>query len=69
LAGYPGRALLVSGEADLRFTDVARRMGLLFKHAQIEHVPGSGHRLLLEKPRALAHLVTRFFANTAASGH
>jgi pimeloyl-ACP methyl ester carboxylesterase len=60
LSKYPGRALLLSGEADAKFTSAAVRMQSAFQYAEHHSVASAGHQLLVEKSRAVAHAVAAF---------
>jgi 2-succinyl-6-hydroxy-2,4-cyclohexadiene-1-carboxylate synthase len=52
--------LLMAGESDEKYANLARRMGNLIPESTIAIVPGAGHTVHLEKPDEFAHLVTKF---------
>ena len=58
LAGYPGRALFVGGELDVKYTGLARRMADAVPLGKCAAIAGAGHRLPNESPRALARVVS-----------
>jgi 2-succinyl-6-hydroxy-2,4-cyclohexadiene-1-carboxylate synthase len=60
LPTYPGDALLLAGEADAKYSLLARRMAESFRSAKTQILPGWGHRLLDEAPLELARLVADF---------
>jgi 2-succinyl-6-hydroxy-2,4-cyclohexadiene-1-carboxylate synthase len=60
LAAYPGDALLLAGEADSKYSLLARRMAKSFRSAKTQILPGCGHRLLDEAPLDLARAVADF---------
>jgi 2-succinyl-6-hydroxy-2,4-cyclohexadiene-1-carboxylate synthase len=60
LSEYAGRALLLSGEADAKFTSAAVRMQSAFRCAEHCSVASAGHQLLVEKSREVAHAVAAF---------
>ena len=62
LFAYPGRALLLSGEADAKFTSAAVRMQSGFRYAEHCSVASTGHQLLVEKSREVA-LAAAVFLN------
>ena len=51
---YPGRALLLSGEADTKFTSVAARRQSAFPYAEHCSVASLGYQLLVKKSRVVA---------------
>jgi 2-succinyl-6-hydroxy-2,4-cyclohexadiene-1-carboxylate synthase len=53
-------ALLVAGELDAKFTELAARMAALLPRARLCVVPGAGHAVQLERPGALAAEVGAF---------
>ena len=57
---YPGRALLLSGEADTKFTSVAAHRRSAFPCAEQHSVASAGHQLLVERSRVVAHAVAKF---------
>jgi 2-succinyl-6-hydroxy-2,4-cyclohexadiene-1-carboxylate synthase len=62
LSKYPGRALLLSGEADAKFTSAAVRMQSTFQYAEHCSLASAGHQLLVEKSREVAHAVAAFLS-------
>lgn len=50
---------LVVGEHDAKFIAVAQRMAALLPAATLHVVPGAGHNVVLEAPRALSRIVER----------
>ena len=60
LPTYPGEALLFAGEADSKYSLLARRMAESFRSAKNQILPGCGHRLLDEAPLDLARSVADF---------
>jgi 2-succinyl-6-hydroxy-2,4-cyclohexadiene-1-carboxylate synthase len=60
LPAYPGDALLLAGEADSKYSLLARRMAESFRSAKTQILPGCGHRLLDEAPLELARAVADF---------
>ena len=48
---------LVTGEADLKFTELARRMGERIPRARLSVVEGAGHAVHLERSGDLATLM------------
>lgn len=50
---------LVAGESDTKFRALAERMAEQVTQAELALVPGAGHDLLLERPEAIAELVSR----------
>jgi 2-succinyl-6-hydroxy-2,4-cyclohexadiene-1-carboxylate synthase len=53
--------LLVAGERDAKFADVARRMASAIPKARLSLVPSSGHAPHLEAPEEYASALTGFF--------
>jgi 2-succinyl-6-hydroxy-2,4-cyclohexadiene-1-carboxylate synthase len=49
--------LLVAGELDAKYVDIARRMAERIADARVEVVPGAGHACHLEQPEHVAHLL------------
>ncbi|MEM1347481.1 MAG: 2-succinyl-6-hydroxy-2,4-cyclohexadiene-1-carboxylate synthase [Myxococcota bacterium] len=47
-------ALLVVGEEDLKFREIAERMGKIMPHARVSVIEGAGHAAHLERPEAFA---------------
>ena len=60
LPDYPGRALLLSGEADRKYAFAAERMQAGFQNAEHLVVPEAGHQLLKEKPQEVARAMATF---------
>ena len=60
LPAYPGDALFLAGEADYKYSLLARRMAESFRSAKTQILPGCGHRLLDEAPLELARAVLDF---------
>jgi len=60
LTDYPGRVLLLSGDADGKYTSFAARMQSAFQSAEQICIAGAGHQLLLEKPEDGAVLLAAF---------
>jgi 2-succinyl-6-hydroxy-2,4-cyclohexadiene-1-carboxylate synthase len=52
--------LLVVGELDAKYVDVAHRMAEQIPDARVEVVRGAGHACHLERPDDVAHLLTSF---------
>ena len=60
LPGYPGRALLLSGEVDAKYTTLAGRLQKGFRDAEVQIVAAAGHQLLAEKAVEVAASVASF---------
>ena len=60
LPEYSGRALLLSGEADGKFTSAAVRMQAAFRNAEHHSIASAGHQLLVEKPQEVARAMDSF---------
>ena len=60
LPEYSGRALLLSGEADAKFTSAAVRMQAAFRNAEHHSIASAGHQLLEEKPQEVARAMDSF---------
>ena len=60
LPEYSGRALLLSGEADAKFTSAAVRMQAAFRNAEHHSIASAGHQLLMEKPTEVARAMAAF---------
>jgi 2-succinyl-6-hydroxy-2,4-cyclohexadiene-1-carboxylate synthase len=59
-ARLPGLAmpvLLVAGERDMKYVDLAREMAAVIPRARVEVIAGAGHACHLERPDAVAHLL------------
>lgn len=54
--------LLVVGERDTKYVDLARRMAERIPDARVEMIEGAGHACHLEQPERVAHLLTSFAA-------
>ena len=52
--------LLLAGELDTKYCDIARRMAAALPAAQVTIVPGAGHAIHLEQPDAFQKIVLRF---------
>ncbi|HEV2579570.1 MAG TPA: 2-succinyl-6-hydroxy-2,4-cyclohexadiene-1-carboxylate synthase [Ktedonobacteraceae bacterium] len=52
--------LLMSGELDQKFSELAAQMAQLLPHAQWRSVPGAGHAVHLERPEEFDELVNDF---------
>jgi 2-succinyl-6-hydroxy-2,4-cyclohexadiene-1-carboxylate synthase len=50
--------LLIAGERDAKYVDLAHRMADAVPRARVEVIPGAGHACHLEQPEAVAHLLT-----------
>jgi 2-hydroxy-6-oxonona-2,4-dienedioate hydrolase len=60
--------LIVAGDTDPHGgTGLARRLGELVPHAQVETLRGVGHLPWLDEPSAVAAAITRFAAETAGA--
>lgn len=51
------RVVLVAGEKDRRFAELARRAATLLPRGRCEVVPGVGHNVVLEAPEVVARLL------------
>ena len=49
--------LLIAGELDAKYVDIAQRMAERIADARVEIVPGAGHACHLEQPEHVAHLL------------
>src|SRR5829696_2698723 len=68
LGGLRPPVLLVAGELDPKFTDLARRMAAAIgPAARVAIVPGAGHAVHLERPAATAALIEEFLAAAGVS--
>ena len=52
--------LLVVGESDAKFNDVANRMAAAIPQARVVAIPGAGHAAHLERPTEWTAAVTEF---------
>ena len=57
LPELPMPVLLIVGELDEKYVDIAQRMEAAIPHARVEIVAGAGHACHLEQPAAVAHLL------------
>jgi 2-succinyl-6-hydroxy-2,4-cyclohexadiene-1-carboxylate synthase len=57
--------LLIVGELDTKYVDIARRMAEQIADVRVEVVSGAGHACHLEQPEHVAHLLASFEAETA----
>lgn len=57
--------LLITGELDTKFTDIARRMNTGFSNSRHVCVPGAGHAVHLEQPVVVAGLIDDFVSTTS----
>jgi 2-succinyl-6-hydroxy-2,4-cyclohexadiene-1-carboxylate synthase len=60
LAGLSLPVLLIAGELDEKYRDLAREMAASLPDALVHVVPGAGHAVHLERPAVFAGLVSRF---------
>lgn len=58
LADVAVPTLLIVGELDTRYVDIAHRMADAIPDARVEVIPGAGHACHLEQPELVAHLLT-----------
>lgn len=49
--------LLIVGERDAKYAEIAERMAVAIPRARLEVVPGAGHACHLEQPELVAHLL------------
>ena len=49
--------LLIVGELDTKFVDIARRMAEQIPDVRVEVIPGAGHACHLEQPKRVGHLL------------
>jgi len=52
--------LMIAGELDAKYVDLAQRMAARVPDARVEIVPGAGHACHLEQPEHVAHLLASF---------
>jgi 2-succinyl-6-hydroxy-2,4-cyclohexadiene-1-carboxylate synthase len=50
--------LLIVGERDAKYVEIAERMAVAIPRARLEVVPGAGHACHLEQPETVAHLLS-----------
>ena len=60
LGELPMPVLLIAGELDAKYVDIARHMAAAIPQARVEVVAGAGHACHLEQPEAVAHLLRSF---------
>jgi 2-succinyl-6-hydroxy-2,4-cyclohexadiene-1-carboxylate synthase len=58
LGGLRMPVLLIVGERDTRYVEIAQRMADAIPRARVEVVPGAGHACHLEQPEMVAHLLS-----------
>jgi 2-succinyl-6-hydroxy-2,4-cyclohexadiene-1-carboxylate synthase len=64
LPGLRTKALLLAGEGDAKFSDVARRMAEGIAGARLRLLPGCGHSPHLEAPARYAEALAGFFTQS-----
>jgi 2-succinyl-6-hydroxy-2,4-cyclohexadiene-1-carboxylate synthase len=52
------RVLLIVGELDTKYVEIAGRMADRIADVRVEVIPGAGHACHLEQPELVAHLLT-----------
>jgi len=57
--------LLIAGQLDTKYVDIAQRMAERIADARVEIVPGAGHACHLEQPEHVAQLLASFEAGHA----
>lgn len=57
--------LLMAGELDTKFVEIARQMQVAIPSAQLALVPGAGHTIHLEAPDVYQHLLLQFLTGIA----
>jgi len=57
LSGVQAPVMLIVGERDRKFAQIARRMEKALPHGRVEVVPGAGHAVHLERPGTVAALI------------
>ena len=67
LADYPGPVLLVVGEQDAKFREIAARLAAGFPDARVRVVGGAGHAAHLEAPDAFAVVLRDFLSTVDAA--
>lgn len=67
LPGLEVPTLLMVGQEDEKYTDLAIRMSELMPQAQVSRIPGAGHCAHLERPAASAQAMRWFLSRTARS--
>jgi len=58
--------LLLAGEEDAKYSDLAREMATVLPHAQVRIVPAAGHAAHLENPGFCARQIVAFLTNQHA---
>ena len=56
--------LIMAGEQDQKFVDLARRMHSLIPHSQLEIISGAGHTVHLENPTEFLQVLQDFLSRT-----
>lgn len=64
VADLPRPLLLLAGGEDEKYTAIARRMSDLHPAAELHIVPGVGHTVHLEEPRATSEILRAFFEDS-----
>jgi pimeloyl-ACP methyl ester carboxylesterase len=67
LGALPMPVLLIAGELDARYTELATLMGRQMPQARVEIIPGAGHNVHLEQPGQFGEVVTAFLQETLHS--
>jgi 2-succinyl-6-hydroxy-2,4-cyclohexadiene-1-carboxylate synthase len=57
--------LLIAGELDTKFAQIARQMHEALPASQLEIVPGAGHAVHLEQPATYVRCITKFLGQPA----
>jgi pimeloyl-ACP methyl ester carboxylesterase len=58
--------LIIAGEEDRKFVDIARRMASRLPGARVAVVAGAGHTVHLEQPDAWLEAVTSFLTTSTS---
>jgi 2-succinyl-6-hydroxy-2,4-cyclohexadiene-1-carboxylate synthase len=58
LGGLRMPVLLIVGERDTKYVEIAQRMADAIPRARVEVVPGAGHACHLEQPEMVAHVLS-----------
>ena len=61
--------LLLTGDLDDKYCDLARRMAAVLPYAHTEIVPDAGHAVHLERPRAFSSAVLSFLEKCLQTDH